>query len=118
MTNKELVSEALATMLAIGECYEDQEDERELENAIRIELLRRLDEADALRKENEELRKDEERMDFLSNPDRRVSQSHYRNGVAYEVIGCFGECLRMVIDTEMRHDAAKAKESEASHDNN
>lgn len=34
------------------------------------ELLRRLDSADALRKENEELRKDKERLDWL---DERVS---------------------------------------------
>ena len=37
------------------------------QEAIELELLRRLDEADALRKENEELRKDKERIDFLDD---------------------------------------------------
>ena len=58
MTHVELLSEAMASMLDIGACYEGLEQERADSDVIRVELLRRLDEADALRKENKELRKE------------------------------------------------------------
>ena len=56
ITNAELLSEAMASMLDIGACYEGLEQERADSDVIRVELLRRLNEADALRKENAKLR--------------------------------------------------------------
>jgi hypothetical protein len=72
---------------------------------MEAELLRRLDEADALRKENEELRKDKERLDWLNNHDETPNwyTAHWT------IISTCGN-IRAAIDAE------KAKESEASHE--
>ena len=124
MTHVELLSEAMASMLDIGACYEGLEQERADSDVIRVEFLRRLDEADALRKENEELHHDKERLDkleeFFNNPDWSLDRelngpfNYGPNGrvrwsitEACEVLGD-GKTLREAIDG--------MTESEASHE--
>lgn len=83
----------------------------------RDELLRRLNEADALRKENEKLRKDKERIDFLDDGnygiDPRNIPGVMMNGRRFHCLAGRGDwsSLRDAIDA-----ARLAKESEASHD--
>ena len=85
--------------------------------AMESELLRRLNEADALRKENEALRKDKERIDFLDDGnygiDPRNIPGVMMNGRRFHCLAGRGDwsSLRDAIDA-----ARLAKESEASHD--
>ena len=78
------------------------------------ELLRRLNEADALRKENEKLRKDKERIDFLDDGnygiDPRNIPGVMMNGRRFHCLAGRGDwsSLRDAIDA-----ARLAKESEA-----
>jgi len=85
--------------------------------AMESELLRRLNEADALRKENEALRKDKERIDFLDDGnygiDPRNIPGVMMNGRRFQCLAGRGDwsSLRDAIDA-----ARLAKESEANHD--
>ena len=125
MTNKELLSEAMASMLDIGACYEGLEQERADSDVIRVELLRRLNEIDALRNENynasqacldyqsehEELEKDKERLSWLAH-ETFLPKDHPTTGVFAVVcedvapLGTFGDfgeadelAFRAMIDT-------------------
>lgn len=79
------------------------------------ELRRRLDEADALRKENEELRKDKARLDFLDDGNYGVDPRNISgvrmDGRRFHCLAGRGDwnTLREAIDA-----ARLAKESEAS----
>lgn len=88
------------------------------------EAYRRLNEADALRKENAELRKDKARLDWLATNRVYFQIDHPEDGICVLVSenaapsGSFGDmstgdmaALRKVIDA-----ARLAKESEASHE--
>lgn len=84
---------------------------------LSCELLRRLNEADALRKENEELRKDKARLDFLDDGNYGVDPRNISgvrmDGRRFHCLAGRGDwnTLREAIDA-----ARLAKESEASHD--
>ena len=91
-------------------------------NPIITELLRRLKEADALRKENAELRKDKARLDWLATNRVYFPIDHPEDGICVLVSenaapsGSFGDmstgdmaALRKVIDA-----ARLAKKSEVS----
>jgi hypothetical protein len=107
----------MASMLDIGAYYEGLEQERADSDVIRVELLRRLDEADALRKENEKLRRDAERYRFIrDNADTIAINSSLQYCDIYR-----SEGIEEGLDTAMKFESdyamsAKAKESEASHD--
>ena len=82
--------------------------------AMESELLRRLVEADALRKENEELRKDKERLDWMDKlePNAFYMLSLFRHADgSILVIADGSKPIREHLDN-----ASKAKESEASHE--
>ena len=106
MTNEQLVEDLWA---AAG----DESFDYARTNTAKYEIERRLGEADALRKENEELRKDKERIDFLDDGnygiDPRNIPGVMMNGRRFHCLAGRGDwsSLRDAIDA-----ARLAKESD------
>lgn len=119
MTNKQLLLQAVADIQKARREFmeEDVPCIGVPKDSCDAELLRRLDEADALRKENEALRKDKERIDFLDDGnygiDPRSIPGVTMNGRRFHCLAGRGDwsSLRDAIDA-----ARLAKESEASHE--
>ena len=118
---KEQIIIGLSNALCVEINYLNKPDDRVYALNYRLqmeaELLRRLNEADALRKENEELRKDKERIDFLDDGnygiDPRNIPGVMMNGRRFHCLAGRGDwsSLRDAIDA-----ARLAKESEAIHE--
>lgn len=86
------------------------------EGATMTELRRRLNEADALRNENDELRKDKARLDWILFSDRATGDELIEADIIG--VGATPELAREMIDgARGRYNAARlSKESEVAHD--
>lgn len=108
MTNEELIAQHAEFSGLSERCGTDMKINTALANcyACADELLHRLNEADALRKNNEELRKDKVRLDWLNE---RKEWNFDINKASYEP-------YRSRLQIRDAIDASTAKESEASHE--
>jgi len=107
MTNEELIINACnGYVFALGKEAVDAPEIIESDETSG-ELLRRLNERDALHKENEELRKDKDRMNWLASCDGCIDVTIHGK----QVIGCFDISIRPVIDRQLIHESAKQKEA-------
>ena len=83
------------------------------EGTTMTDLRRRLNEADALRKENEELRRDAARLDWIESYQDSTQFGSRPHPISHLYTG---KLIRPYIDNQISESARFAKESEASHD--